>query len=91
MAGYGRALLVPIVAVFTLGAFYAGVAPALTGLFDTVGSFGPAQSSVLNASGILSDIRFIVFILGPMLFLLGALLFPIVFGVRREVFLGGRR
>jgi hypothetical protein len=86
---YARALLVPIVAVLVLAAFFRGVAPGLQGLFAAVEAVTP--TGVLAVSGILSDVRFIVFVLGPMLFLLGALLFPVVFGIRREVFLGGRR
>lgn len=87
---YSRALLVPIVGVVTLAAFYAGVAPALQPLFDFLGAFGAAQSDAIDRGSILGQIRFIVFVLGPMIFLLATLLFPVVFALRRERFVGGR-
>lgn len=88
MAGYGKALVVMIGAVLTLGAFYAGVAPAVQPLLDFISGSAATGSGSPFGTGIISDIRFILFILGPMLLLLAAVLLPVVVGVRREVFAG---
>jgi hypothetical protein len=88
MAGYGKALVVMIIAVFSLSAFYAAVAPAVSPLFSFIQGTAATGSGSPFGTGIISDISFILFILGPMLFLLAAILLPIVVGIRREVFAG---
>lgn len=88
MAGYGKALVVMIIAVFSLGAFYAAVAPAVQPLLAFIQNSAATGSGSPFGTGIIADISFILFILGPMLVLLAAILLPIVVGVRREVFAG---
>jgi hypothetical protein len=90
MAGYGKALVVMVVAVFALSAFYGAVAPALQPLFGFIDSSAAVGSGSPLGVGIVNDIRFVLFILGPMLFLLAAILLPFIVGVRREVFVGRR-
>jgi uncharacterized protein involved in cysteine biosynthesis len=89
--GYARAFLVLVVGAFGLAAYFGAVAPALEGLLSAVSGNQAVQSSGSPVSvGIISDIQFIVFILGPMIFLLATVLLPLVFAVRREVFAGRR-
>lgn len=88
MAGYGKALVVMVVAVFSLGAFYAAIAPAVQPLLVFIQGSAATGSGSPFGAGIIADISFILFILGPMLVLLAAILLPIVVGVRREVFAG---
>jgi hypothetical protein len=89
---YGRALAVMVIATFAVGAFYGAAAPALQPLFGFIETSAAIQSAGSPFGiGILNDIRFVLFILGPMLVLLAAYLLPFVVGVRREVFFGGGR
>lgn len=88
MAGYGKALVVMIVAVFSLAAFYAAIAPAIQPLLTFIQGSAATGSGSPFGTGIIADISFVLFILGPMLLLLAAILLPIVVGVRREVFAG---
>lgn len=88
MAGYGKALVVMIVAVFALAAFYGAVAPAIQPLLAFISGSAATGSGSPFSSGIISDISFILFVLGPMLFLFAAILLPIAIGIRREVFAG---
>jgi|APHM01.1.fsa_nt_gi hypothetical protein len=88
---YARAFLVIVVGAFTLSAFFGAVAPGISGLFSAVSSNQAVQSSGSPVGvGIIEDIEFIVFILGPMLLILATILLPLVFAVRREVFMGRR-
>lgn len=90
MAGFGRALAVMVIGTFLTAAFFGGVAPAIQPLIDYIGSSAAVGSGSPFSGSIIDRISFILFILGPMLLLLAAILFPIVAGLRREVFLGRR-
>jgi phosphotransferase system glucose/maltose/N-acetylglucosamine-specific IIC component len=88
---YGRAFVVMLVTLFVVAAFFGGVAPAISGLFDSVAQNQAVQSSGSPVStSIIGDIRTIVFIIGPMMLVLAGVLLPFVFAVRREVFAGRR-
>jgi len=89
--GYGKALAVMVIATFAVAAFYAAVAPALGPLLETIASDPSVQSGDSPVGvGIINDISFILFILGPMILLLAAYLLPLAIGLRREVFFGRR-
>jgi len=83
--GYGKALVVMVVVVFMLAAFYGAIAPALQPLFSFIDSSAALGSGSPFGPNILADYRFVLFILGPMLLLLAGILLPIVVALRREV------
>lgn len=83
--GYGRALVVMVVSSFLIIAFFGGVAPGIQPLFDQIaGSSSVQSSSTPVGTGIIDDIRTIVFILAPMMVVFAGVLLPLIFAVRRE-------
>lgn len=90
---YGRAFVVMLVTLFVVAAFFGGAAPAVQGVFNAVSSNQAVQSSGSPVgAGIITDLRTIVFVIGPMMAILAGVLLPFVFAVRREIFAGrGRR
>jgi hypothetical protein len=88
--GYGRALAVMVITTFVLGAYFGGVVPALAPLFSAIQGNSAVQSSSVVGGGIIADIRFIAFVLGPLITLLAAVILAFVFAIRRELSTGVR-
>jgi len=83
---YARALAVMAAGSFLAIAFFGGIAPGIQPVFDAVATNPAVESTSSPVSPtIISDIRFIVFIVGPLLLIFASILFPIIFAVRREV------
>lgn len=80
-----KPFLIMIIAGFTIAAHFAGVVPALEPLFDFIEtSNGVTSSDSPMSASIIQNIRAIVFIYAPVLFMAIAVFFGFLYAVQNE-------
>ncbi|WP_254544089.1 hypothetical protein [Halomarina pelagica] len=85
-----RAMIVMVLVLFTLGAYFAGVAPAIERVTDVVAENDAVESPDSPVSpSIALNIQAIMLVWGPLLFGFAGILYVFVYAIRLERFLSG--